>query len=175
MSDIERQLIEETRRWQGVSVQIERGSKHPKLVLTVNGQIRKHPYPLSPGDVRSVQNNVAQLRRTLLDLGARRLQPKEAAPPAAGPSADVILRAEAETARLKGQLAQAREEIARLSSATPTGVVRVEQLEAGLRTLHELLQSDHARDCPARWRSCSCGLDERSWDGAMHLLNGEPV
>ena len=171
MSELEDPLMKELEGWPSVKVSQERGGKHPKLVLQANGETRKHIYPLTPSDHRSILNNVAQLRRTLVDMGARRgpiLAPSAT-------SADEILKLEASIAQLKGQLEQARQEIARLSKATPDTLSRVEQMEAGLRTLHDLLQEDHDPGCAARWRSCTCGLAEMCWDGAENVLNGNPV
>lgn len=66
---------DELRRWPGVSWGRRHRSKHMALVLTYQGVTRFVTYPLTSSDsARGPQNHVGDIRRTLRELGATRLE-----------------------------------------------------------------------------------------------------
>lgn len=62
------------------NVRLEHGGKHPKLVLSHGGNIRKVTVPGTPSDVRSIHNVRRDLQRV-----ARSLAPPAMSPPAMSP------------------------------------------------------------------------------------------
>lgn len=66
---------DELRRWPGVSWDRRHRSKHMALVLTYRGMTRFVTYPLTSSDnARGPQNHVGDIRRTLREMGATRLE-----------------------------------------------------------------------------------------------------
>lgn len=66
---------DELRRWPGVSWERRHRSKHMALVLTYQGVTRFVTYPLTTSDsARGPQNHVGDIRRTLREMGATRLE-----------------------------------------------------------------------------------------------------
>lgn len=65
-------LIQELKNWKGVDFRLETG-KHPKLHLMVNGESRFVPLCSTPGDWRGKLRQVSYIRRTLISMGAERL------------------------------------------------------------------------------------------------------
>jgi hypothetical protein len=60
--------------WPGVSCSLERGAKHPRLILQFGGQTRFLAFPGTPSFRRGCgrDNMIAGLRQTLRGLGATR-------------------------------------------------------------------------------------------------------
>lgn len=67
----------EVESWPGATVRFEHGSKHPKAKLTFAPEggepmTLSRPFPGTPSDNRGLQNCIADVRRTLRQLGAER-------------------------------------------------------------------------------------------------------
>ncbi len=65
--------------WLGVEAKRRKLSKHQKLVLTFNGETRFLVYPSTPSDRRGALNHVGDLKKLLLEMGAKRSPPPKAA------------------------------------------------------------------------------------------------
>lgn len=72
--DLARAAIRELEDWPGVTLLVERGGKHPRLVLEFNGETKRLPFPGTPSFRRGCgrDNMIAGLRQTLRALGATR-------------------------------------------------------------------------------------------------------
>jgi len=71
--DIVRAINREIEAWPGVTHYYERGSKHPRIVLSYGGRSTFRTFAGSPSDgFRAGRNCISELRRTLRDLGAAR-------------------------------------------------------------------------------------------------------
>ena len=66
----ERELI----MWPGVTWRREHRAKHMAVILTFRGLERMMTYPASGSDVRGPLNHVRDLRATLRDMGAYRVE-----------------------------------------------------------------------------------------------------
>lgn len=75
-NDYEAAAVREVARWAGVSARFEDNARHPRIVLSFSGAERFVVYPASPSDSRrGLARFLADVRRTLRDLGAEREKP----------------------------------------------------------------------------------------------------
>lgn len=65
-------LEKELRKWKGVDIRLENG-KHYKLFLTVNGKSKFVLLSKTPSDWRGKLRQVSDVRKTLIDLGAEKV------------------------------------------------------------------------------------------------------
>lgn len=71
-SEIEDAIFAEVEKWPDAKVEIEQGKGHPKARLEFGGLIMRRTFPGTPGDKRSVIKTLADIRRTLRQMGAQR-------------------------------------------------------------------------------------------------------
>jgi len=65
-------LEKELRKWKNVDIRLESG-KHYKLYLTVNGKSKFVLLSKTPSDWRGKLRQVSDVRKTLIDLGAEKV------------------------------------------------------------------------------------------------------
>jgi hypothetical protein len=69
----------EVAQWPGAAIlRREKTKRHQRLVLGYNGSERFVIYPLTPSDWRGELNHLQDVRKTLRDMGAKRLAPRKA-------------------------------------------------------------------------------------------------
>lgn len=62
----------EVRRWPDAKISQRTTGKHCRVILTYKGKSRFVIHPASPSDIRGVHRHVQDIKRTLLQLGAKR-------------------------------------------------------------------------------------------------------
>lgn len=65
-------IQKELSRWDGVHYRIERGGKHCRLVMQVDGRERFVTFTSTRTDPRGEKNKISDVRRVLHTLGAQR-------------------------------------------------------------------------------------------------------
>ena len=70
--DYETAIRAEVEEWPGAAVTFETGGKHPRAVLAFGGATKFITYPGTPSSDRGLANSIADVRRTLRDMGAAR-------------------------------------------------------------------------------------------------------
>jgi hypothetical protein len=66
--DTEQAIEAELSRHTNIQYCIERGGKHPRVVISCGGRRRKVPFSGTPSDHRALLNKIADIRRTVREV-----------------------------------------------------------------------------------------------------------